>query len=278
MPTSFTWEVAVLEALTYPFFQRALVAGTLVSLLAGLLAPFVVQRRLSFLGDGLAHAAFAGVALGLFLRGEPLWFALPFTFLVAMAITFVKERTELSEDTAIGVFFALSVALGAVFLSKAKGYVGDAMGYLFGSLLAVGLADLVAIGLLLLLALSLLPLWGPLAYATFDRELALSDRVPVVRHDYLLSGFIAVSLVLAVKVVGIILVAAFLVIPGAAARLLSRTFSGLTLLSLGLSLLSTLLGLMASFLLDWPSGASVVLVQALLFGLALAKTAFSGGK
>jgi len=268
----------VLEALTYPFFQRALVAGTLVSLLAGLLAPFVVQRRLSFLGDGLAHAAFAGVALGLFLRGEPLWFALPFTFLVAMAITFVKERTELSEDTAIGVFFALSVALGAVFLSKAKGYVGDAMGYLFGSLLAVGPADLVAIGLLLLLALSLLPLWGPLAYATFDRELALADRVPVVRHDYLLSGFIAVSLVLAVKVVGIILVAAFLVIPGAAARLLSRTFSGLTLLSLGLSLLSTLLGLMASFLLDWPSGASVVLVQALLFGLALAKTAFSGGK
>ncbi|WP_038059053.1 metal ABC transporter permease [Thermus amyloliquefaciens] len=268
----------MLEALGYPFFQRALLAGLLVSLLSGLLSPFVVQRRLSFLGDGLAHAAFAGVALGLFLRGEPLWFALPFTFLVAMAITFVKEKTELSEDTAIGVFFALSVALGAVFLSQAKGYVGDAMGYLFGSLLAVGPSDLVAVGLLLLLGLFLLPLWGPLAYATFDRELALSDRVPVVFHDYLLSGFIAVSLVLAVKVVGIILVAAFLVIPGAAARLLSPTFSGLTLLSLVLSVLSTVLGLLLSFLLDWPSGASIVLLQAALFGLAFAKTLFSGGK
>lgn len=267
----------MLEPLAYPFFQRALLAGLLVSLLSGLLSPFVVQRRLSFLGDGLAHAAFAGVALGLFLRGEPLYFALPFTFLVALAITFVRERTELSEDTAIGVFFALSVALGAVFLAKARGYVGDAMSYLFGSLLAVGPSDLWAIALLLLFALSLLPLWGPLAYATFDRELAMADRLPVVRHDYLLSGFLAVSLVLAVKVVGILLVAAFLVIPGATARLLARTFAGLTLLALLLAALSTGLGLWLSFLLDWPSGASIVLLQASLFGLAFTKTLFSGG-
>ncbi|GGN06831.1 manganese transporter [Thermus composti] len=268
----------MLEALSYPFFQRALLAGLWVSLLAGLLSPFVVQRRLSFLGDGLAHAAFAGVSLGLFLRGEPLWFALPFTFLVAMAITFVRERTELSEDTAIGVFFALSVALGAVFLAKAKGYVGDAMSYLFGSLLAVGREDLYALGALSLLALGFLPLWGALAYATLDRELALADRLPAVFHDYLLSGFLAVSLVLAVKVVGVLLVAAFLVIPGATARLLSATFSGLTLLSLLFALLSTLLGLALSFLWDLPSGASVVLVQAGFFALAFTKSLFSHGK
>ncbi|MGC8876108.1 metal ABC transporter permease [Thermus sp.] len=268
----------MLEALAYPFFQRALFAGLLVALLSGFLSPFAVQRRLSFLGDGLAHAAFAGVALGLFLRGEPLWLALPFTLLVALAITWVKERTELSEDTAIGVFFALSVALGAVFLAKAKGYVGDAMGYLFGSLLAVGPADLLAVGFMVLLALFLLPLWGPLAYATFDRELALADRVPVALHDYLLSAFLAVSLVLSVKVVGILLVAAFLVIPGAAARLMARTFAQMTLLSLLLALLSTLGGLFLSLLLDWPSGASVVLFQAFLFGLALVKAGFSGGK
>jgi zinc transport system permease protein len=111
-----------------------------------------------------------------------------------------------------------------------------------------------------------------------DRELALADRVPVVLHDYLLSGFLAVSLVLAVKVVGLILVAAFLVIPGAAARLWARTFAGTTLLSLLLALLSTLGGLFLSLALDWPSGASVVLFQALLFALALAKTGLSGGK
>ncbi|MER3557843.1 MAG: manganese transporter, partial [Thermus sp.] len=97
---------------------------------------FVVQRRFSFLGDGLAHAAFAGVALGLFLRAEPLAFALPVTVLVALGITYLKEKTELSEDTAIGILFAFSVALGAVFLSRARGYVADPFGYLFGSLLA----------------------------------------------------------------------------------------------------------------------------------------------
>lgn len=268
----------MLEALGYPFFQRALLAGLLVSLLGGALSAFVVQRRLSFLGDGLAHAAFAGVALGLFLREEPLYLALPFTLAVALAITYVKERSGLSEDTAIGVFFALSVALGAVFLAKARGYVGDAMGYLFGSLLAVGPGDLWAVGGVVLLGLALLPLWGALAYATFDRELALADRVPVGLHDYLLSAYLALALVVAVKVVGVLLVAAFLVIPGAAARLLGRTFAGMTLLALLFALSATLLGLYASFLLDWPSGAGVVLAQALLFGLAFLKTAFSGGK
>ena len=170
------------------------------------------------------------------------------------------------------------MALGAVFLAKARGYVGDAMGYLFGSLLAVGPGDLWAVGGVVLLGLALLPLWGALAYATFDRELALADRVPVGLHDYLLSAYLALALVVAVKVVGVLLVAAFLVIPGAAARLLGRTFAGMTLLALLFALSATLLGLYASFLLDWPSGASVVLAQALLFGLAFLKTAFSGGK
>lgn len=130
---------------------------------------------------------------------------------------------------------------------------------------------------MVLLGLALLPLWGALAYATFDRELALADRVPVGLHDYLLSAYLALALVVAVKVVGVLLVAAFLVIPGAAARLLGRTFAGMTLLALLFALSATLLGLYASFLLDWPSGASVVLAQALLFGLAFLKTAFSGG-
>ncbi|KIX84759.1 metal ABC transporter permease [Thermus filiformis] len=261
-----------MEALSYPFFQRALLAGVLVALVSGYLGVFVVQRRLSFLGDGLAHAAFAGVALGLFLRAEPLALALPVTLLVALGITYLKERTELSEDTAIGVLFAFSVALGAVFLSRARGYVADPFGYLFGSLLAVAPEDLWAALGLLLLGLFLLPLYGAWAYATFDRELALADRLPVVFHDYLLSAYVAVSLVVAVKVVGALLVAAFLVIPAAAARLLSRTFGQMVLWSLGLGVLAAVLGLFLSLALDLPSGATVVLVQTGLFLLAFLQT------
>ncbi|MGQ9753124.1 MAG: metal ABC transporter permease [Thermaceae bacterium] len=262
----------MMEALGYPFFQRALFAGVLVALVSGYLGAFVVQRRLSFLGDGLAHAAFAGVALGLFLRAEPLAFASLVTILVALGITYLKAHTELSEDTAIGILFAFSVALGAVFLSRAQGYVADPFGYLFGSLLAVAPGDLwVALGLLIL-GLGLLPWYGAWAYATFDRELAQADRVPVLRHDYLLSAYVAVSLVVAVKVVGALLVAAFLVIPAAAARLLAQTFGQMVLWSSFLGVLAVVVGLSLSFALDLPSGASVVLVQTGFFLLAFLKT------
>ena len=262
----------MMEAISYPFFQRALLAGVLVALASSALGGFVVQRRLSFLGDGLAHAAFAGVALGLFLRAEPLAFALPVTVLVALGITSRKEKTGLSEDTAIGILFAFSVALGAVFLSRARGYVADPFGYLFGSLLAVAPEDLWAALALLLFGLLLLPLFGAWAYATFDRELALADRLPVPFHDYLLSTYVAVSLVVAVKVVGALLVAAFLVIPAAAARLLSPTFAQMLLWSLALGVLAVGVGLFLSFALDLPSGATVVLVQTGLFLLAFLKT------
>ncbi len=273
---AFTLGVGMWEALSYPFFQRALLAGLFVALLGGLLSPLVVQRRLSFLGDGLSHSVFAGIALGLFLRQEPLLFALPFALLVAMAITYLSARTDLSQDTAIGIFFALSVALGGVFLSQARGFVADPLAYLFGSLLAVAPQDLWALGVLLALASALaLRLLGPWAYATFDRTLAQADRLPVGRHDYLFAGLLAVALVVAAKVVGLLLLAAFLVIPGATARLLASTFSGMVLASLLLALLATGLGLFLAFLLDWPSGPSIVLTQAALFALAFAKSIIS---
>ena len=262
----------------YAFFVRGLLVGALLGVTCGALGCFVVLRGMAFLGDAMSHTILPGVVAAYFL-GWPLAVgALVMGVLTALGIGVLTRGTALKEDTAIGVFFALSVALGAVFLAKARGYVGDAMGYLFGSLLAVGPGDLWAVGGVVLLGLALLPLWGALAYATFDRELALADRVPVGLHDYLLSAYLALALVVAVKVVGVLLVAAFLVIPGAAARLLGRTFAGMTLLALLFALSATLLGLYASFLLDWPSGASVVLAQALLFGLAFLKTAFSGGK
>jgi zinc transport system permease protein len=144
----------------------------------------IVQRGLSFLGDGLAHAAFGGVALGLLLGAEPLWIAVPFTVAVAVGITWVRERTELGGDTAVGIFFAVSVALGVVFLSLKRGYSTDAFTYLFGSILAVTRADLWVTALMVLIAAATGPLWRRWAYATFDRELALADRQPVLRSRW----------------------------------------------------------------------------------------------
>ncbi len=259
----------LLDALGLPFIQRALAAGLLIGATTSYYGVFVVQRGMAFLGDGLAHAALGGVALALLLGSEPLWIAVPFTVLVAVGITWVTERTKLGADTAIGVFFALSMALGIIFLSLRQGYAADAMAYLFGSILAVSRADLWAAGAVALLTLGVTPLWGRWAYATFDRESALADRVPVRLDDYLLSVLIAVTIVVAAKVVGIVLLSSFLVIPAAAARLVSRRLSAMTLTAVALGIGSVLLGLAASYWLDLPSGATIILTQTALFVVAL---------
>jgi zinc transport system permease protein len=255
----------MLEALDYPFMQRAVAAGLMVAFLASYYGVFVVQRGLSFLGDGLAHAAFGGVALGLLLNREPLVVAVPFTVLVSFAITWVRHRTTLASDTVIGIFFAVSMASGIIFLSLQQDYTTDAFSYLFGSILAITRTDLWVTGLVVLLALAAQPLWGRWAYATFDRELAMADRVPVIIDEYLLSILLAVTIVISVKVVGVVLISAFLVIPAAAARLLAKKFATMTWLSILFGLTSTVAGLWTSYWLDVPSGATIVLVQASIF-------------
>lgn len=254
-------------ALQLPFMRYALVAGLCVALMGGLLGVFVVQRRMSFLGDGLAHSVFGGVALGVFLGlAQPLWVALPFALAVALGIAWVQGNTELSSDTAIGIFFAVSVALGVLFVSLKRGYSADAWNWLFGSILGVGRAELWLVLAVTALCLALFAwLWGQLAYATFDTELAEADGLRVRRLEYALLALAAVVIVVSVRVVGVILMAAYLVIPAASARLLSRSMIQMTVLSVAFGLLSTALGLLASYGLDVPSGSTIVLAQAALF-------------
>lgn len=260
----------MLEPLTLPFMQRALIGGLMVSLLAGYFGPFIVQRRLAFLGSGLAHAAFGGVALGLLLGMQPLWAALPFTVAVALGIVWLRDRAGLASDTTIGVFFSISMALGIVFLSLKKTYSADAFTYLFGSLLAIDRADLWLAGGILVLAATTIPLWGRWAYATFDPALARADRLPVQRDDYLLTVAIAVITVVAIKLVGIVLIAAFLVMPAACARVFARTFAGMSLLSVLISCATLVVGLYASYFASLPSGPAIILTQAVLLGIGLA--------
>lgn len=244
---------------------RALAAGLLVALATSYLGVFVVQRRMSFLGDGLAHAAFGGVALGLLLGTDPLWVAVPFTVLAALAIMWTRDRTRLGEDTSVGVLFAVSVALGVVFLSFTAGYTADAFGFLFGSILSIRNSDLVVAGIVVLALAVTARLWGRWAYATFDRELAQADRLRPARDDYVLVVSIAVTVVIGVKLVGIVLLAAFLVVPAASARLVSGTLARMTAVAALYALAAVVSGLVLSYAFDIPSGAMIILVQAALF-------------
>lgn len=253
------------EFLSLPFMQRALIAGVLVGILASYYGVFVVQRGLGFLGSGLAHAAFGGVALGILLDQEPLLIAVPFTILVAIGITYVKNNTNLAGDTTIGIFFSVSMALGIIFIFMKRQYTSDAFNYLFGSILAVSLTDVIAPAVLVLISVLLSPFWKRWAYSSFDRELAQADRVPVQFDDYILSVLIAVTIVVSIKVVGIVLIAAFLVIPPATSRLVNKSFSNMTAYSIVLGVSTAIIGLWISYYLDVPSGATIILLQALLF-------------
>lgn len=261
----------------FGFMQRALLAGACIATVSGLLGTFVVQRGLAFLGDGLAHAAFGGIALGAFVAAtlgngflleQPLVIAVPFTLAAALGIAWVRDRTSLSSDVAIGVFFAVSVALGVLFISiiPPERNVIDVWHLLFGSILAVGRGDLTVIlvvsGLVLVI---LLAIWPRLAYATFDAELAQTDGVRVGALEYLLFAVAALIVVVSAQVIGIVLMAAYLVIPAAAARLLARSLFSMTLLAVILGLVSTFAGLVVSFLADIPSGSTIILAQAALF-------------
>lgn len=256
----------MIDALQYPFMQRALVVGICLSALASYYGAFVVQRRMSFLGVGLSHAAFGGVALGLLIGAEPLWIAVPFTVLVGWAITWISDQGPITNDTAIGILFAVAIALGVVLLSYRQQYTADAFTYLFGSILAVESFDVTVLLLLVAATAALAPLWPRWAYATFDRTLARADGVPVRRDDMILVTCIAITIVAAVKLVGAILVAAFLVIPPATARLHARSFAAMTLGGIAVGITTATAGLFLSFYLDWPSGAAIILTQALVFG------------
>lgn len=263
-----SWEIFAL-----PFVQRAAIAGILVGFLGSAFGSLVVQRKMSFMGDGLAHAAFGGVALGLLLGTEPLWIAVPFTLLVSFLISWLKERTRLEADTSIGIFFAVSVALGIVFISLKKDYSTDAFAYLFGSILSVSNADLIITGgLSLVVLLSFKKFWSRWAYSAFDRDLAEADRINVRRDEHIFSMLLSLVIVISIKLVGIVLISSFLVIPAAAAKLISNTFYKMTINSVIIGIISSISGLLLSIFFDLPSGAVIILAQAAIFaGAAILK-------
>jgi zinc transport system permease protein len=255
----------MLEILGLPLMQRALVGGMLIALMASFYGPFIVQRKLAFLGSGLAHAAFGGVALGMLLGVEPLATAIPFTVAVAVAIVWVRAHTDLTADSAIGVFISLSMALGVIFLFLREQNASDATTFLFGSILALKRGDLYLSLIALGGCVTMLPLWRRWAYATFDETMARVDRHPVLWDEYLLMVSVAILVVISVKIVGILLVSAFLVIPAASARLIARRFIHMTWWTLLFNLAGVLIGLLLSFVVDVPSGPAIILVQSAFF-------------
>jgi ABC-type Mn2+/Zn2+ transport system permease subunit len=261
----------VTDFLAYGFAQRALLTGTLLGLSCAVLAFFVVLRRMAFIGVGISHAALGGVALGVVLGISPVLSATVFSVAVAWVIGWIAARGQVSEDTTIGVFFPTAMALGVALISLSPTYRQDLMGYLFGSILSVRPADVWLIAGLAGVSLAILAaFYKELLFLGVDEEAARAAGIPAEPLRYVLLTVLAVTIVASMKLVGSVLVSAFLVIPAATGQAVAGSTRGMMGIAIGSALVSVVGGLWLSWLWDLPSGASIVLLSAALFFLAVA--------
>jgi zinc transport system permease protein len=259
----------MIELLGLGFWQRALLAGVVLAVLCGFLSVFVVLRRLAFIGVGISHSAFGGVALGFLFGMDPLWTGIIFSAGVALAIEWAQSHGHIEEDAAIGIFFAASMAAGVIFLHLSRIYNVDVFGFLFGNILAIGERQVIQVLVVALVVLGILvTLFKEYVYLSFDEEMAWVSGLPVKTLRSLFLLLMTLVIIVAIYLVGIILVSALLVIPGAAARNLAGHIHSMLLISVSVAVGATVSGLFASALLDWPSGATVVLVLSLVFFLS----------
>lgn len=260
----------MIEFLSYDFGQRALLAGLIVGLGCAVLAFFVVLRRMAFVGVGISHAALGGVALGVVLGVDPVIAALAFSVAVAWLIGAVAGRGRLSEETAIGIFFPTAMAFGVALMAGTPEYRQDLLGYLFGNILLVRDVDLLMAGVLVGLVLLVIAFFfKELLFISVDEETARASGLPAAALRYLLLTLLAITIVSAIKVVGIVLVSAFLVIPAATAQLVAPSMRVMMALSIAFALVSVLGGLWIAWIMDLPSGAAIVLLSASLFFVAM---------
>jgi zinc transport system permease protein len=259
----------MLEIFQYGFMQRALLAGAIIGTIAPLIGVFLVLRRLSLIADTLSHVALAGVAGALLLRAHPLAGALVASVAGAIGIERLRVSGRLFGETALAIFLSGGFAVAVVLISLANGFNNDLFAYLFGAITTVRPADLALIaGLGLIVLIALGALHKELFAITFDEESARVQGVPVDGINLLLTVMTAVTVVVAMRIVGILLTSALMVVPAATALRLATSFRHTLVVSVACSLVAVALGMVASFYFDIAAGGAIVLVALLQFGIA----------
>lgn len=254
------------EILLLPFMQRALLAGIILGFVLAFLGVFVTLKRMSFLGDGLAHTTLAGVALGVLAGINPLWLAFVVSIIAVTIIYFLERKTNISSDAIIGLIFTSGMALGVVLLSLKQGFQPDLISFLFGNILTINTTDLIFIALFsAIIIIFLIKFYKPLTLLILDRESASLLHKNIGALEFLFYIFLAIAIVLGIKMLGIILISALLIIPASTAKLFSASFKNLVINSILVSELIVILGLILSYWFDLPSGAIIILVGTFLF-------------
>ncbi len=256
--------------LEYEFFRNALLAGILASIGCGIVGTYVVVRRMSLVSGGISHSAFGGIGLGYYLGVDPILGAVVFSLASALGIGVVSRKAHQAEDTLIAALWASGMALGILLVTWTPGYAPDLFSFLFGNILLVPGSDLVLMAFLDgVILVSVFLLYNELQVLTFDEEYATVLNLPVGALYLFLLSLIALTVVMLIRVVGIILVIALLSLPAAISRLRSDRLSRVMAGAVALGSLFTVSGIFLSYFLNAPSGATIILVATAGYGLAL---------
>ena len=260
----------ITDPLQNGFMVRALVASAFIGLACSVIGVFVVLRNLSFIGDGLAHASFAGIVVAYLLKANLYVGGLIVAVLTALGIGSISRRSELSLDATIGVLFTAAFALGVLLMSRVHDYVSDLQDFLFGNVLGVNRTDVMLVaGLAAAVLLIVGLLYKELLFSSFDPVMAEASGLPTGFLYYMLLVLLAVTIIVSLQAAGIVLVAALLVTPAATAYQLTNRFAPMMVVSGMVGVGSAIVGLYASYYLDAASGATIVLAATACFFIAM---------
>lgn len=253
----------------YLFIQNAFLAALLMSVTCGIIGTYIVSRRMVFISGGITHASFGGVGIGYFFGFPPLVGAAIVAIVAALTTENLTRKKAIRNDSIIAIMWSLGMAIGIIFVYLSPGYAPNLMSFLFGSIITVNQTDLwfmlaLALGVVLFFIL----LYKPILYLSFDEEFAKTRGIPVMLFNYLLIILVALTIVLSIRIAGIILVLSVLTIPQNIANLFTNRFGQIMIGSVCISFLASLLGLVVSYFLDIPSGATIIFTLVVIYLLA----------
>ena len=261
----------LLELLQAGFVQRAFVASIIIAVLCSVLSIFIVLKKISLIGDGLAHTAFGGLAIGYFFKFIPLWVAGVTVLLGSLGITKAMRTTKIASDAAVAVFLQLGIAIAGVLGSLAGGFGNDLESLLFGSILLVDFDQIVISTVIATITLSLIVLFfKELVFVTFDETQARAAGIKTWFFDYLISVLTGIVVIVAIPIVGILLISALLVLPALIGTQLAKSFRQTVILSPIVGLTTVMLGLLIALIIDATPGGTIVLT-----GLAILASIFA---
>ncbi len=256
----------VLLLFQYSFILRAIIAGSFIALLCSFLGVLLVLKRLSLIGDGLAHVTFGSVALGLLLKVQPMYVSIPIVAFSSLAILKLTEKARVYSDAAIGIVSAVGVSLGVLLAGIAAGFNVDLFSYLFGNILSVTSGEVaMSVGLSAIVLFVTVVQYNQLLSMSFDEEFARTSGINTSRMNSLLGVLTAITVVLAMKLVGIMLTSALLIMPAVSAFQVARSFKGTLVFAAFIAVVSVWIGVFISFLFNLPTGATIVLLNFVFF-------------